>query len=145
MKIDPATWPALSKLLDEWLDLPADSRSSWLANLGPEYSDVLPALRQLLASQASDDHEFLRALPQYDESSLTLSAGQRLGPYRILCAIGRGGMGVVYRAERDDGKFEQRVAIKVVPGGLDTPAFVERFQREYRILASLEHPNIAHV
>lgn len=143
MKIDPATWPTLSKLLDEWLDLPADSRSSWLANLGPEYSDVLPALRQLLALQASADQDFLSTLPKFDESPLALSAGQRLGPYRILCAIGRGGMGVVYRAEREDGKFEQRVAIKVVPGGLDTPAFVERFQREYRILASLEHPNIA--
>jgi serine/threonine protein kinase len=52
-------------------------------------------------------------------------------------------MGNVYRAERDDGKFEQRVAIKVVSGGLNTPAFVERFQQEYRILASLEHQNIA--
>lgn len=143
MKVDPAIWPALSKLLDEWLDLPADSRSSWLANLGPEYSDVLPALRQLLALQPGADDGVFRTLPKLDESPLTLSPGQRLGPYRILSAIGRGGMGIVYRAERDDGKFEQRVAIKVVSGGLNTPAFVERFQQEYRILASLEHPNIA--
>ena len=143
MKIDPATWPRLSKLLDDWLDQSADSRSSWLANLGSEYSDVLPALRQLLASQPNADDDFLRTLPKFDKSPLTLAPGQRLGPYRILSAIGVGGMGVVYRAERDDGKFEQRVAIKLVSAGLNSPAFVERFRQEYRILASLEHPNIA--
>jgi tetratricopeptide (TPR) repeat protein/predicted Ser/Thr protein kinase len=143
MKIDPATWPTISKLLDECLDLPADSRSAWLANLGPEYSDVLPAMRQLLAFDTDADDDFLRTLPRLAEPPLILSAGRRLGPYRILSLIGRGGMGVVYRAERDDGKFAQRVAIKVVSGALSTPAFSERLEREYRILATLEHPNIA--
>ena len=143
MKIDSATWPTLSKLLDEWLDLPADSRSVWLANLDPEYSEVLPALRQLLALRPDGDDDFLRTLPKFDGPLLILPPGRRLGPYRILSAIGHGGMGVVYRAERDDGKFKQRVAIKVVSGGPNTSAFAERLQREYRILASLEHPNIA--
>jgi tetratricopeptide (TPR) repeat protein len=143
VKIDPATWPIVSKLLDEWLDLPADSRSQWLANLGPEYSDVLPALRELLASHDAGDTDFLETIAKFDHESPALSPGHRLGPFRILSTIGRGGMGVVYRAERADGKFEQQVAIKLVSGGLSTPAFVERFQREYRILASLDHPNIA--
>jgi tetratricopeptide (TPR) repeat protein len=143
MKIDPATWPALSKLLDQWLDLPANSRSDWLAGLGPEYSDVLPALRQLVSSPAIADSAFLETLAKFDDSPCTLDPGGRLGPYRILSIIGRGGMGVVYCAERDDGKFVQRVAIKVVSASLGAPAFVERFQQEYRILASLDHPNIA--
>jgi tetratricopeptide (TPR) repeat protein len=144
MKIDPATWPKISKLLDEGLDLPADSRASWLASLGPEYSDVLPALSRLLALQPRVVDDVLNTLPKFDESPLLiLSPGHRLGPYRILSMLGRGGMGVVYQAERDDGKFEQRVAIKVVSGGLNTPGFIERFQQEYRILAGLEHPNIA--
>lgn len=143
MKIDPATWPILSKLLDEWLDLPTDSRSHWLANLGPEYSELLPTLRQLLAFQESAGKDFLETIARIEDSSSSLCPGQRLGPFRILSSIGRGGMGVVYCAERDDGKFEQRVAIKVVSGGLSSPAIVERFQREYRILAGLDHPNIA--
>jgi eukaryotic-like serine/threonine-protein kinase len=143
MKIDPTAWPVLSKLLDEWLDLPASARESWLANLVPEHSHLLPALRQLLASQADLGDNLLSTLPKLGEPLLTLLPGHRLGPYRILSTIGHGGMGVVYRAERDDGKFEQRVAIKVVSGGLNTPSFVDRFQQEYRILASLEHPNIA--
>ena len=143
LNIDPATWPTLSRLLDDYLDLPIEARAAWLDSLGPEYSDLLPALRQLLALPANADEDFLRTLPKLEEPSLVLTAGQRLGPYRIHSVIGQGGMGVVYRAERDDGKFEQRVAIKVVSSGLSTPAFIERFHQEYRILASLEHPNIA--
>jgi len=119
MKIDPATWPRLSKLLDEGLDLPADSRSSWLASLGPEYSDVLPTLRRMLALDFSADEDMLSTLPRFDEPLLTLSPGHRIGPYRIVSTLGRGGMGVVYRAQRDDGKFEQKVAIKVVSAGLN--------------------------
>lgn len=53
--------------------------------------------------------------------SLSFSAGQHLGPYRILSVIGRGGMGLVYLPEGADGKFEQRVAIKVVQAGLGGP------------------------
>jgi hypothetical protein len=44
MKIEPETWPTLSKLLDEWLDLPEESRSSWLESLAPEYAPLLPTL-----------------------------------------------------------------------------------------------------
>ncbi|MGA3044972.1 MAG: serine/threonine-protein kinase, partial [Bryobacteraceae bacterium] len=73
---------------------------------------------------------------------LAISRGQRLGPYRILSVAGRGGMGLVYLAERADGQFEQRVAIKAVQAGLGGP-FAGRLQQECRILASLEHPNIA--
>jgi tetratricopeptide (TPR) repeat protein len=144
MKIDPGNWQTLSKLLDEWLDQPASSRSNWLANLGPEYSDVLPSLHQLLASHAGDaDDGFLRTLPKLGDSTLLLRPGERLGPYRILSPIGRGGMGVVYAADRDDGKFGRRVAIKLVSSGLNTPAFAARLQQECRLLARLEHPNIA--
>ncbi len=46
MKIDPESWPALSLLLDQWLDLPEESRAAWLENLGPEYAGLLPSLRK---------------------------------------------------------------------------------------------------
>jgi len=69
--------------------------------------------------------------------------GSRIGPYRIECAIGEGGMGTVYRAARADQTFEQVVAIKVLHRDLDRGAMLRRFQAERKILASLEHPNIA--
>ncbi len=66
----------------------------------------------------------------------------RIGAYRIVRELGRGGMGTVYLGERDDGQFEQRAAIKVIKRGMDTDAVLRRFIAERRILARLEHPNI---
>ena len=75
---------------------------------------------------------------------MPLSAGTRLGPYEILAAIGAGGMGEVYRAR--DTKLDRTVAIKILPDAFaaDTER-IARFQREARTLASLNHPNIAHI
>ena len=68
---------------------------------------------------------------------------RRLGPYRLVSELGRGGMGVVYLAERDDQAFDRQVAVKMVHGGLLHPSLVDRFEAERRILARFEHPNIA--
>src|SRR5690606_34797328 len=67
---------------------------------------------------------------------------ERIGGYRVLRQLGRGGMGSVYLAERTH-DFEQRVAIKVLRRGLDTEDVIRRFLAERRILAGLQHPNIA--
>jgi tetratricopeptide (TPR) repeat protein len=76
-------------------------------------------------------------------SSLSLRPGAFLGHYRVVSLLGRGGMGTVYLAERDDGSFEHRVAIKVIPPAATQGFLLERFQQERRILAGLSHPNIA--
>ncbi len=70
-----------------------------------------------------------------------LKAGTRLGPWRLLHLIGRGGAGEVYFAERADGAFQQKAAIKVLQRGAVAEA--TRFQAEREILARLEHPDIA--
>jgi eukaryotic-like serine/threonine-protein kinase len=70
-------------------------------------------------------------------------AGTRIGPYRVLAALGAGGMGSVYLAVRDDAEYEQRVAIKVMRGGPLSREFQARFRTERQILARLQHPNIA--
>ncbi len=72
-----------------------------------------------------------------------LAGGELIGPYRVLSALGRGGMATVYLAERADGEFEQRVALKLVTPGRDAPEARELLRRERQILASLQHPNIA--
>lgn len=68
---------------------------------------------------------------------------ERVGSYRVLREIGRGGMGVVYEAVRETDNFSQRVALKVIKRGMDTDAILSRFRVEQKILASLEHPFIA--
>ena len=73
---------------------------------------------------------------------MAIQAGQRLGPYEILSAIGAGGMGEVYQAH--DTKLGRDVAIKVLPAAfVHDPERLSRFQREARVLASLNHSNIA--
>src|SRR5689334_5154942 len=75
---------------------------------------------------------------------MTLMPGARLGPYEILAPLGAGGMGEVYRAR--DTKLDRDVAIKVLPAALaDDPERLARFEREAKVLASLNHPNIAQV
>ena len=75
---------------------------------------------------------------------MTLTPGTRLGPYEILSALGVGGMGEVYRAR--DSKLNRDVAIKVLlPAVADDPDRLARFSREAQVLASLNHPNIAHI
>jgi len=73
---------------------------------------------------------------------MTLAAGSRLGPYEIQAPLGSGGMGEVYRAR--DPKLRRDVAIKVLPGAFShDEERLPRFEREARVLASLNHPNIA--
>src|SRR5580658_275892 len=75
---------------------------------------------------------------------MALSVGDRLGPYEILAPIGAGGMGEVYRAI--DTKLKRDVALKVLPDAFaQDPERMLRFQREAEVLASLNHPNIAHI
>src|SRR3977135_3111774 len=72
---------------------------------------------------------------------MALTSGPNLGPYEILCPLGAGGMGEVYRAR--DTRLDRTVAIKVLPSYVSSdPAFCERFEREARTVASLNHPHI---
>src|SRR5579863_1867957 len=75
---------------------------------------------------------------------MSLAAGDKLGPYEILALIGAGGMGEVYRAR--DTKLDREVAVKVLPHLLASdPERLARFEREAKVLALLNHPNIAHI
>src|SRR5262245_37431601 len=75
---------------------------------------------------------------------MTLAVGARLGAYEIVSALGAGGMGEVYRAR--DTRLDRDVALKVLPDSfVHDPDRLARFQREAKVLASLNHPNIAHI
>src|SRR5262245_32770171 len=71
------------------------------------------------------------------------SAGQTIGAYRLVSPIGEGGMGSVWLAERSDGRFERRVAIKFLHFAVAAAGGADRFKREGRILGQLSHPHIA--
>jgi eukaryotic-like serine/threonine-protein kinase len=139
--------PELEKLFDQAASLAGTEREEFISRHCPD-----PLLRRELEMLLAFDQgaeTFLQSTVLNAASSmlqaLTFSPGQRLGRYRVLSVIGRGGMGLVYLAERADGKFEQQVALKVLQNGSGQPLVAEQLQRECRILASLEHPNIARV
>ncbi|HXW08654.1 MAG TPA: serine/threonine-protein kinase [Vicinamibacterales bacterium] len=79
------------------------------------------------------------------EDETGMYPGASLGPYRLVREIGRGGMGTVYLAVREDDEFRKRVAIKVLKPGMDSEAIVRRFRHERQILAGLDHPYIANL
>ena len=70
-------------------------------------------------------------------------SGQRVGAYKLERLLGRGGMGAVYLASRDDGEFTKHVAIKFIRASAASPALLKRFRAERQILADIDHPNIA--
>src|SRR5690606_7134156 len=79
------------------------------------------------------------------ERERTRLTGRRIGAWRLLREIGRGGMGAVWLAERADGAYAQQAAVKLVRGGWDVGTLLQRFRAERQILATLSHPNIAHL
>ena len=89
------------------------------------------------------DAQLDRSIREVSASVVRERDPERLGPYRVTGVIGRGGMGVVYAATRDDDAYRKQVAVKLVKRGMDTDFVLARFKSERRILARLEHPNIA--
>jgi serine/threonine protein kinase/Tol biopolymer transport system component len=139
-QMTPERWQEIKKVLAGALDQPPEERSVYL-----DQACTDPDLRREVESLIiAHDQRHTSFLEQPTLSSGPLHSGTKLGPYTILARIGSGGMGEVYRAH--DTNLKRDVAIKVLP-----PAFVNdserltRFQREARMLASLNHPNIASI
>ncbi len=132
------------KLFEEALDWPATAREDRLAELLADEPDILKAVQGMLRADASA--ALLPTLPP-EPASLEddVAMPARIGNYRIIEEIGRGGMGLVYRAARDDGLFDQQVAIKVIRRNIFSATTQEQFANERRILARLHHPHIAHL
>jgi serine/threonine-protein kinase len=141
-------WDEADRLFDEALEQPPAERERWLA----ERCAGNPALhRQVEALLRADElaGRFLEvdgwrlAVPLLEEPDPGSTLGGEIGPYRLVRELARGGMGVVYLAERADGQFEQRVALKLIKRGMDSDEIHRRFLAERQILARLSHPHIA--
>ena len=137
-------WQRLQSVFDVAADLEPDKRNRYLEEACQGDSTLRLRVDSLLLS-VQGENTFMDALGQGVAESLMAvmpENGDRLGSYEITGIIGRGGMGVVYRAIRADDEYRKTVAIKVALGLL-TPDLRERFLRERQILANLDHPNIA--
>lgn len=145
-------WHELDRLFDRALELPAEEREAFVAAECSDDLELLAELRTLLATH-EESTSFLTEPPLFPRGGLNALAdevdapsariGERIGAWRVIDEIGRGGMATVYRAERVDCEFEQEGALKLLRRGLDTDDLVGRFRAERQILSSLDHPNIA--
>jgi len=139
----PDQWQELSPYLDEALNLSAEGRTSWLEALRAKNHEIAEQIEELLNAERTIEREaYLENGPVLPMSS-GFRAGQVVGPYRLVSVIGQGGMGTVWMAERSDGRFERRAAVKFLSVALAGRGAEERFRREGAILGRLSDPNIA--
>ncbi len=146
-RISPDRWRLLSPYLDQALEIPTDVRADWLASISAKDSALATDLRAILAQhQTVHDSGFLER-PVLDSRTARVQslAGQVVGSYRLVSHVGQGGSGSVWLAERCDGRFQGRAAVKLLNVALVGRAGEERFTREGTILARLRHPRIAHL
>jgi serine/threonine-protein kinase len=132
----------LSRLLDAALALTPTARVTWLAELERTQPQTAGHLRSMLARTQATDTSLLPRLPELDADDAVASAGERVGPYVLVREIGHGGMGSVWLAERADGAFKRKVALKL-PRLVWAAGLSKRMVREREIGALLEHANIA--
>ncbi len=151
--ISPERWQRLASILDDALDLPPEARAAFLDTACGGDPALRTEIEALIAADEAaggflDDSaaDFAATLLE-DIERVTAGPdpafGQSVGPYRLVGALGQGGMGMVYLAERADGQFEQQVALKLIRPGMDRREILRRFLQERQILARLQHPGIA--
>ncbi len=140
---DPSRWQNLSAYLDQALTLSEQEREAWLAALRENDAALAGELEELLGvHRAAQQEGFLEcgpvAFPEHPAFS-----GQALGPYTLVSPLGHGGMGSIWLAERNDGRFQRRAAVKFINLTMCGRGAEERFKREGIILGRLAHPHIA--
>lgn len=159
--MDRERWQRLSRLLDEWLALPAAERAPWLERLQAAEPALAAQLAPMLAplddASAGTGTQAARTLAAFERALADAllppapppaaapapAPGLRLGAWALVDRIGQGGMGQVWRARRADGLYTAEAAIKLLRGDLVSPGMAARFARERALLARLDHPGIA--
>jgi serine/threonine-protein kinase len=142
--ISPERWERLRSLLNDALERPAADRITFLDAACAGDSELRADADALLeAHDAMGSVDAIAAVLQVDRPAVEDLSDRRIGAYRLVRPIAHGGMGAVYLAERVDGQFEQRAALKLLRAGFESDEVRRRFLEERSILARLEHPNIA--
>jgi serine/threonine-protein kinase len=133
-------WDHIKTILDGALEREGAARRAYV-----EQADLDEAAREEIESllAAYDESESFFDTWTRGERSGVAGERRRIGAYRVLERLGRGGTSAVYRAERDDDQFQRQVALKVLHRGREDADFAQRFVSERQILASLHHPHIA--
>ena len=145
LKLTEDRWRRLEAMFHAALDLQNDRREGYINRATTGDADMERQLREMLQHSERAEERISGTVQRIARRAAGGSdwIGRRFGPYRIIREIGRGGMGLVFEAWRDDTEYDKTVALKVAPDWQDPERWRERFRNERQILARLEHPNIA--
>jgi non-specific serine/threonine protein kinase/serine/threonine-protein kinase len=138
--VNPGRWQRVQAVAKLLMDAEGNERSPLMQQLCGDDLELRREVASLLEATA-ETRGCLDDLPVAPGPQDDLPSGGSIGPYRLVCQIGSGGMGVLYEAVRQDG-FQKKVALKIIKRGMDSVSIVRRFQRERQILAGLNHANI---
>lgn len=141
-------WPRAERILDELLEAPEDERQARAVAACAGDADLERVVRSLLRADREaggflGDPPVVSWTEADPEPAPEVPLPAHIGPFRIVSELGRGGMGTVLLAQRDDGQFDQRVAIKILHAGAHSAFARQSFLRERAILGRLDHPHIA--
>ena len=151
--MDTVRWDRAGSIFERLLGAAEAERPTLLESLCGDDAELRNIVMSMLDSENSAlrfEERILRRAgiaPGGDTTSEMIAEASEMpiGPWHLVRRIGSGGMGVVWLAERADGQFEQRAALKLIKRGMDSEAVLKRFLRERQILARLDHPHIAHL
>jgi eukaryotic-like serine/threonine-protein kinase len=147
-EMTPERWQRIKEIFEQAVELEPGARTAFLDAACAADGGLRREVETLLAADAADG-SFIEAPAIEAVTDLFPAAppeaveGRRVGPYKLLREIGRGGMGAVYLAARADGQYQQRVALKLIARDFGPEEVVRRFRAERQILAALNHPHIA--
>ena len=147
-------WKKIEEIFEEAVELSESERDGFLDVSCKDNEDLRREVEALLRAdeEAADfiespvfgESNLVRFLPETIEDSVAPnSIGRRIGVYRLIRELGRGGMGAVFLANRADDEFRRQAAVKIIKRGMDSDFILRRFRNERQILASLDHPYIA--
>ncbi len=142
--MDRSLWEQLKPILEIALTLDPGDRDTYLREACSGSQTLYEEARKLLAAEDPLTLEWSQAIRVLEQESVC-QEGQILGHYRLIKEIGRGGMGAVFLAERIDGEYEQKVAIKILQVERFSESLIQKLRNERQILANLKHPNIVNI